>query len=330
MVLRIWLTTLVLGFSTILGVWSCTTPKTSQTAKLKAKLDKKQKQKVDEYRAEIEIGRSMSGRLLAFYGVIDDPTLIGYLNQVGTYVASYSEYPDRRYMFQILDNKSVNAFACPGGYILVTSGAIKAAKNEAELAHILGHEVAHVGEKHMFDALKGMSKDDMEKAAKEADKASMRLSEELKVRRRPVPVENDTGALLAKYLSGASAGLSILSAAKAGMSLILEKGLGADLEYKADEEGTKYAVNAGYEPKALMNYLCRIEQKKRKIKGRCKLSNILKKKRKKRKSIMDKTHPPVGERIANITKTLEAIGSLDSIGARGSARFVKYKKRITN
>ena len=318
-----------LGTLVLWGCLGCTTPRTSKTEKLKSGLKHKEKKQVDEYRAEIEIGRNMGGRLLAYYGVHDDETLVGYVNQVGTYVASYSDHPERRYMFQILDSDSVNAFACPGGYILLTRGAVRHAQNEAELAHVIGHEIAHVGEKHMFDALQGMSKDEMDKAAKEADKAGLKFSPELKARKRPVVKEDETGAMLAKYISGSAAGLSILSAAKAGMSLILEKGLGAEKEYEADSLGAQYAVRAGYHPRALMNYLCRIEQKKKGASNKpCVLPKKKKKKGKKKVTILDKTHPAVADRIANIKKSLLASASLNTPGARGRKRFQSYRKRI--
>lgn len=318
---------------------SCATPQYSQSDKLKAQMSDTQQKKLDEFKAEIAIGRNMAGRLLAFYGINDDEALAGYVNQVGAYVATFSDFPDRRYMFQILDTDAVNAFAAPGGYILVTRGAIRHAENEAELAHVLGHEVAHVGLKHMFESLKGMSKDEMEKAAKEADQAGLKMSQELKARKRPT-VTDDSGALLARYLSGSAAGLSVLSAAKAGMSLILEKGLGAEKEFEADASGTKYAVRAGYHPKALMNYLCRLERTKaaKDKKGKkakhnqnqsCRLpKSAFAKKKKKPATILDKTHPSVPQRIANIKKTLYKIDAADSPGARGEARFEKYHKLI--
>lgn len=308
------------------GLLTCTTPRKSKTDQIKGNLNKGQQAKLDELRAEIDVGRNMAGRLLAFYGVVDDAVLAGYLNQVGAFVASYSDFPERRYMFQVLDSTSINAFACPGGYILVTKGAVKHALNEAELAFVLGHEIAHVGKKHMFDTLTDMSKEDLEKAADEAEKANLKLSPELRARKRPEVEENETGAMLAKYLSGSAAGLNILSAAKAGMSLILERGLGAEKEFEADEEGTRYAVRAGYYPQALMNFLCRIEQKNKKQTGKCRL--VRKKKNKKGKSILDKTHPPVIDRVATIKKTLQSLGALDAPGARGEKRFERYKKRI--
>ena len=312
--------------SLIFSGCSCTTPKVSKTKSLVKGMSSDDQQKLEEYRAEIEIGRNMAGRLLSFYGVADDDELDAYVNQVGSYVAGFSDHPERRYMFQVLNSDIVNAFAAPGGYILVTRGAIKHAQNEAELAFVLAHEVAHVGHKHMFDSLKGMSKEDIDKAVAKADKAAMERSPELKARARPKPQENEVGATLAKYMSGASAGMSILSAAKAGMSLILEEGLGADKEFEADSYGTRYAVRAGYHQKAGMNYLCRLQQKKASKNKPCKIRKVKKKKGK--KSILDKTHPSVVDRVGHIRKTLKDMDALDGIGAKGEVRFRQIKKLV--
>ena len=111
-------------------------------------LSKEEQQFIDDYKAEVEVGRNMAGRLVAFYGEYLDPGLTEYINQVGRYVARNGDSPDRRYMFAVLDADSPNAFACPGGYILLTRGVIESAQNEAELAAILGHESAHVGKQH--------------------------------------------------------------------------------------------------------------------------------------------------------------------------------------
>ena len=54
----------------------------------------------------------------------------------------------------MLDTDGINAFAAPGGFIHITRGALALIQNEAELAGVLGHEIAHVTEKHTINAIK--------------------------------------------------------------------------------------------------------------------------------------------------------------------------------
>lgn len=313
--------------SSMAGVMSaCKMRRDTKSASSIKELTEEEQKRLEEARAEMEIGRNMAGRLLQFYGVYEDRKLNTYVNTVGNYVAGFGDDPQRRYMFEVLDTDIVNAFACPGGYVLVTLGAIRHAKNEAQLGHVLGHEVAHVSKKHMFDKLKSMNEEEMNKVAKDAEEKNVHLPEAMANRKRPDPEVSGAGALLARYLSGSAAGLSILAAAKAGMSLILEKGLGADLEYEADREGTKYALRAGYDPLALEDFLCRLEKRNAKS-GSCKLDTKAKK-NKKQETILDKTHPPVAERINNIDKVLLELDASKIVGAKGEKRFAKYTMNI--
>jgi predicted Zn-dependent protease len=209
-------------------------------------------------------------------------------------------------MFAVLDSDSVNAFACPGGYILITRGTIQSAQNEAEIAAILGHEAAHVGRQHMFKTLKTMNQ---EKLAKEdAEKAKKRRPDKFsRARQRPVPSADDSGAALAKFLTTASgAGIGILQAAKAGMGLLLEKGLDKNLEHEADRDGVKYAIRAGYEPKALDSFLARLAEAKAKNSD---------------KTVMDVTHPPITDRRKEIAEVLNKMKAEEIIGAVGKERF---------
>lgn len=307
---------------------SCTFGKGSTRETVDSKLSAEQQKTLDEARAELEIGRNMAGRLLKFYGAYPDEKLVRYVNEVGLYVAKFSEHPERRYMFDVYNSETVNAFACPGGYVLISLGAIKTASNEAELAHILGHEIAHVGRKHMFNTLTKMSKDELDKAAAEAEN-SAQIPDEIKARQRPEPEDSALGSLVARYLAGSTAGLNVLQAAKAGMSLIMEKGLGAELELEADREGTKYAINAGYTPKALISFLCRLEVERGRPKDYClRQEENAAKAKLAAQSVLDRTHPPVPLRVSNIKNVLLDMKAEDIVGAKGKKRFAQVKQRI--
>ena len=280
--------------------------------KIEKKLSPQEVEKLNQYKAEVSLGRDMAGRLLQFYGSYGDESLVNYINQVGLYVASNSDYPDRRYMFNILDSNSVNAFACPGGYILITLGTLRNAKSEAELSMILGHEIAHVGKQHMFKTITGMSDND---SKNDKDVTS---DEEyvLEIRKRPSQVNDGSSELLTRYLSQSSGGaaLTMLQAAKAGMGVLLEKGLDKELEFEADREGVTYAIRSGYDPKGLIKFLTRLKKSKEKKKSKS--------------TIMDKTHPKISERTKKLAKLLSEIDAKKIIGASGVKRFKVHTKSL--
>ncbi|NJR39320.1 MAG: M48 family metalloprotease, partial [Leptolyngbyaceae cyanobacterium CSU_1_4] len=76
-----------------------------------------------------------------------------YVNSVGQRLVPESDRPNIAYTFQVVEDSALNAFATMGGYVYVTTGLLKAADNEAQLASVIGHEIGHIAEKH---ALKQM------------------------------------------------------------------------------------------------------------------------------------------------------------------------------
>jgi beta-barrel assembly-enhancing protease len=107
---------------------------------------------IDE-KEEIAIGRDMAARLLGAAPLHPDARLQRYVNQVGRWLASQTERPDLPWHFGVLDAPQLNAFAVPGGSIFVTRGLVARMKNEAELAGVLAHEIAHVLKKHHLKAI---------------------------------------------------------------------------------------------------------------------------------------------------------------------------------
>ena len=98
---------------------------------------------------EQQIGAAVSERVRARYGVVQDPAVHKYVSLVGTVLAQASSRPNIPYRFIVLDTDGVNAFAAPGGYVMITRGALGLIANEAELAGRAGaradsrHEQAH-------------------------------------------------------------------------------------------------------------------------------------------------------------------------------------------
>ncbi len=103
---------------------------------------------------EADIGRVVSARILATYPLLKNDHLQRYVTLVGNTVSAYSARPTLEWHFAVLDTDIVNAFSSPGGFIFITSGALKQMHSEAELAAVLGHEVAHCTQKHVLKEIK--------------------------------------------------------------------------------------------------------------------------------------------------------------------------------
>lgn len=97
---------------------------------------------------EILVGRQVTGTILGAAALVNDAGLQRYVNLVGRWVANQSERADLPWKFGVIDSADINAFAAPGGYILITKGLYLRLSSEAQLAGVLGHEIAHVVQKH--------------------------------------------------------------------------------------------------------------------------------------------------------------------------------------
>lgn len=102
---------------------------------------------------EIEVGRDIASTLLGAAPLVPNETMQRYVNNVGRWLALQTERPDLPWQFGVLDAPQVNAFATPGGYVFITRGLLGRMKNEAELAGVLAHEIAHVLQKHHLKAI---------------------------------------------------------------------------------------------------------------------------------------------------------------------------------
>ncbi|MCL2123465.1 MAG: M48 family metalloprotease [Desulfovibrionaceae bacterium] len=105
---------------------------------------------------EYYLGRGVTATMLGRYRPLRAPAANDYLNLLGQSLARYSTMPNTYggYHFLLLDSSEINAFAAPGGLILVTRGLVQCAHNEDELAAVLAHEIAHVQLRHGVGSIK--------------------------------------------------------------------------------------------------------------------------------------------------------------------------------
>jgi len=117
-------------------------------------VEKSQEQLTPEQ--EYYVGRAVAAQVFQTYKPLDKPQANAYLNLLGQSLAIFSDRPETfgGYHFLLLDSDEVNAFAAPGGLILVTRGMLRCCENEDELAAVLAHEICHVENKHGLRAIK--------------------------------------------------------------------------------------------------------------------------------------------------------------------------------
>lgn len=102
---------------------------------------------------EAELGRQMAALLLQDKPLDPTPELQRYVNQLGRWLGLQSDRPGLPWTFVVVDESDFNAYSAPGGYVFVTRGLVDRCTDEAELAGILAHEIAHVAYRHHLHAM---------------------------------------------------------------------------------------------------------------------------------------------------------------------------------
>ncbi|HEU4563973.1 MAG TPA: M48 family metallopeptidase [Gemmatimonadaceae bacterium] len=97
---------------------------------------------------EVQMGTQYAAQINQQLPIVSDPEANRYINVLGDSIAKLSDDRNLDWHFYIVDSREVNAFAVPGGYVYVNRGLIERAANMSELAGVLGHEIAHVTERH--------------------------------------------------------------------------------------------------------------------------------------------------------------------------------------
>ncbi len=102
---------------------------------------------------ELAVGASIATRLASEFGIIEDTRLCKYVNMICAAIVEQTPFYDWDFSVFILQDETINGFACPGGYIFLTKGMIDACQDESELAAVIAHEIAHVIRRHGMEEL---------------------------------------------------------------------------------------------------------------------------------------------------------------------------------
>ncbi len=184
---------------------------------------------------DVRIGREAAGQAEQKLQIIRDQQLAEYLESVGQGLvrAIPPEFQHRefRYYFRVVNDRSINAFALPGGPMYVNTGAIMAAKNEGELAGVMAHELSHVALRH------GTAQ------ATKAESPSLLAS-----------LGQIGGAIL-----GGPLGSVVAAGSQIGGAAFLLR-YSREYETEADLLGARIMAEAGYDPRDLANMFRTIEQ----------------------------------------------------------------------
>src|SRR5580692_3679200 len=179
---------------------------------------------------EIALGKSLAQEVERSSKLIDDPVVTEYVNRVGQNLVRNSD-AKVPFTIKVIDSDEVNAFALPGGFFYVNSGLILAADEEAELAGVMAHEIAHVAARH---------------GTRQMTRAQWA----------------NIGTIPLIFIGG-GIGYGIYEAAGLGLPLTFMK-FQRNFEAEADYLGLQYMYKTGYDPQAFISFFEKIQAKEKK------------------------------------------------------------------
>jgi predicted Zn-dependent protease len=161
---------------------------------------------------------------------VRDPLVTAYVGRIGARLATRARGPRYPYVFYVANRRELNAFALPGGPIIVNRGTLEAVRSEAQLAAVLAHEIAHVGERHAAAQLTTLA----------MAQWSLGLLGAL--------LGNTGGALTTGIVARAAVNGALLSFSR-------------EDERAADAEGTALLARAGWDPRAMIEVMDLLEKR---------------------------------------------------------------------
>ncbi len=187
---------------------------------------------------EYYIGRTVAATILSRNKPFDNRAMTTYLNTVGQYLSLYSDRPETfgGYHFLIMDSDDINAFAAPGGFIMVSRGMLKCCKSEEALAGVLAHEIGHVELNHGLQAI---------------DKSRLTAAATIL---GTEAAKNLGGKDLADLTKAFENSISDITAT------VMNSGYARKFEFQADKAAVIILNRAGYNPNGLVSMLKQMER----------------------------------------------------------------------
>lgn len=179
---------------------------------------------------ELELGPLIAGRILGAAPLVNDQAMQRRVNLIGRWLASQTSRPDLPWTFGVIDDGEINAFAAPGGYILITKGLYQILDSDAGLAAVLGHELNHVVQRDHYEVIR---------------------KQELQAAGRDV-------ALSQVHTGGGVAGSLARDFIERNGAAIMMTQLDRNAEYRADQAAGIYLARSGFNPLELYAVLQRM------------------------------------------------------------------------
>jgi predicted Zn-dependent protease len=179
---------------------------------------------------EYSLGRMVVRGLRDQGRLLEDPEVTDYIQSLGSRIAAQAQEGGQSFQFFVVRDPSINAFALPGGFIGINHGLILASGNEAQLAGVLAHEIAHVTQRHIARSVRQQGRQGIATAA----------------------------AIVAAILLGAASGSP--DAIPAGIAVAQGAAAQAQInftranEYEADRVGIGFLANAGFDPDSMADF----------------------------------------------------------------------------
>ena len=189
---------------------------------------------VDDISEEIDFGKQVAARILGQHQLVGAPDLQRYISLVGSTLAQHSSRPELKFRFAVVESGQVNAYSTPGGYVFVTTAALKLMKSEAELAGVLAHEISHVCERH--------------------------LVKDLNIRGSDTSGFSSVLAIIGGATDAAR--IAFTQAVDKAVDVLFKDGYKQADEMQADQQAVSFAALAGYDPTGLESYLNRVAELK--------------------------------------------------------------------